>query len=153
VYVTAHIGVSSDNSQSLVAHILRVGGRETHPHTFCRLRHQRQQCRKIDNSPIGTFISIGIYVLSQQSHLFKTLDFQVGQLAENALGLAATLTTACVRDYTIGAKIIAPSHNRNESRNTVMTDTGRYNLPIGLGRGKLHIHGFFSPFGSPDQVR
>ena len=148
----AQVGPGGDDVEGLVAHILGMRRGEAYPHIAGSLGHQSQQGGEIDHRAVGPLVAVRVDILPQQRHLLEALGLEVGQFAQNALGLTAALPPAGIGYNTIGAEIIAPPHDGDKTRNAVQPDARGNHLAIGLGSRELHVHRLLTMLGSPYQI-
>ena len=101
---TADIGMSGNDVNGLVAHVLGMGGSKTYAHIWRGLGYHSEKSREINSHTVRSGIAVTIDILSQKSGLLKASSPKIGKLGKYALRLARTLTTASIRDNTIGAE-------------------------------------------------
>ena len=123
VDMLAHIGHLRDHFQRFIAHILRMGGRETDTYTRSRLRHSTQQHRESDCLARRFLKTVGVDVLSQQCHLLITFRHQVSHFVQDTLYITATLAPASIGHDTVGTEIVTATHDRHESGDMIAADT------------------------------
>ena len=152
VDMLAHIGNLRDHFKRFIAHILRMGGRETDTYTRSRLRHSTQQHRESDCLARRFLKTVGVDVLSQQCHLLITFRHQVSHFVQDTLYITATLAPASIGHDTVGTEVVATAHDGHESGNMVAADTRRNHIPISFGSGKFHIDRLLSGFYSGNQI-
>ena len=79
---------------------------------------------------------VAVYILPKQCNLLESLIPQIAHFAEDALHIAASLSSAGIGYYAVVAEIIAAAHDTDESSYLVAdADTLRNHVLIGLGGG------------------
>ena len=142
-----------DHLQRLVAHVLGVGGGETDTHIRSRLGHHRQQTRKVYRLLAVGLIAVGVHVLAQKRRLLEATGAQVSQFAENRLRLARALTSACIRNDTVGTEIVTAAHDTDESADLSSSEASRHHVAVCLGRAQVDVDRLLAVLGRRHEIR
>ena len=135
VDVLAEVWLLGDGLQDVFGHILRVRGGEAYTHIRYSLGYHVQEFGEGKT----TFLAlarwretIAVYVLSQQGNLLETTVVQVAHLMQDALGIAAALTSTGIRHDAVVAEVVATTHDAYETAHSVATDALRHDVTVGL---------------------
>ena len=96
--MVANIIVRRDDLKRLVGHVLRVGRRETEPHTRMSLGAHGEKLRE-SYGAIGIVERVNI--LTEQDGLLKALGIHVVKLLHDGLGVTTSLASSRIRNNAI----------------------------------------------------
>src|SRR6266540_1886471 len=106
-----HFG-KTDNERG--GNILGMGGGKAYSLDSLNLRHNLEKSRKIGLST--ALQSVGVYILPKQGNLLQSHPGHLRDFTEYIGRAAADFPAAHIRDYAVGAEVVATLHNGNESR-------------------------------------
>ena len=65
--------------------------------------------------------------------------------------LTASLTSASVGHYAVGAEVVAPTHNTDETAHLAATHSLGNDVAVGFGLGEFGVNGFVAVLGFSDE--
>ena len=147
-----HIRNLRNYFQRFITHILRMGSRETNTHSRSSLGHCSEQHRESNHFACRSFKTVRVDVLPQQGDFLIAFRHEVCHFIQDAFYVTAALASTSIGHDTIGAEVIAATHDGYKTRNMIAADTRRNHIPISLGSRKFHIDCFFTGFYGRNQV-
>ena len=136
VDVLAEVWLLGDGLQDVLGHIFRVRGGEAYTHVWHCLGYHVEEFGEGKTAFLALARwreTIAVYVLSQQGNLLETTVVQVAHLTQDALGIAAALTSTGIRHDAVVAEVVATTHDAYETAHSVATDALRHDVTVGLG--------------------
>ena len=137
----AHIGFFRNDTQRVVAHILRMGSGETHAHPVGLVCHQPQKFRERNSLSVGPLMEVRIHILPQKRDFLIPALFQIPHLIQDAFHIPAAFPSTRVRHNTIMAKIVAAAHDTDKTGNMRAAHTLRNHILISFRHGQFHVDG------------
>ena len=137
----AHIGFFLNDTQRVVAHVLRMGSGETHAHPVGLVCHQPQKFRKRNSLSVGPLMEVRIHILPQKRDFLIPALFQIPHLIQDAFHIPAAFPSTRVRHNTIMAKIVAAAHDTDKTGNMRAAHTLRNHILISFRHGQFHVDG------------
>ena len=132
MYVFAHIIPLGNRIKDIISHILRVRRGETDTHAREFLCDYLKQLGKSGDVFILVDEAIRIDILTQQDNLLASLVSETVDLIQNTVDGSASLASTSIRDNTVRTEIVAASHDRDISRNTIVSESCRDDVAVGL---------------------
>ena len=128
-----HIRNLRNHFQRFITHILRMGSRETNTHSRSSLGHCSEQHRESNHFACRSFKTVRVDVLPQQGDFLIAFRHEVCYFIQDAFYVTAALASTSIGHDTIGAEVIAATHDGYKTRNMIAADTRRNHIPISLG--------------------
>ena len=153
VDMLAHIRHLGDHFQRFIAHILRMGSRETDAHARSSFGHRTEQHREGNHFARRLLEPVRVDILPQQGNFLITFGNKVGHFIQNTFHITAAFASACIRHDTVGAEVIASAHDGYKSGNVVAADTRRNHITVSLGRRKVYVDRFLAGLYRGNQLR
>ena len=103
-WICRHTLFFRNDTQRVIAHILRMGSGETHAHPVGLVCHQPQKFRERNSLSVGPLMEVRIHILPQKRDFLIPALFQIPHLIQDAFHIPASFPSTRVRHNTIMAK-------------------------------------------------
>ena len=156
VDVLAEVWFFGNGVEDVLGHILWVRGGEAYSHIRYSLGYHVEELGKGKTAFLALARwreTITVYILSQQGNLLETTLLQIANLTQDALSIAAALTSTGIRHDAVVAKVVATTHDAYETAHSVATDALRHDVAVSLGLREFYVDGIGTHLALRNHIR